>query len=108
MRRFVTPAVRRLHLGLLALLCSLTACGGLSEKDLEAARERTKAVCACTDLLCAEKARAAQPGVSAETRSKLGAKDLELLAPIEAAEFECHAKAAEVTAQAMSAAAPPP
>jgi hypothetical protein len=90
----------------LAFLCSLTACGGLSEEDLEAAQTRTKAVCACKDLLCVEKARAAQPGVSAETRSKLKAKDLELLAPLEAAEFECYTKAAEATAQAMSAPAP--
>jgi hypothetical protein len=91
MRRFAT----------LVFLCSLTACGGLSEEDLEAAQTRTKAVCACKDLLCVEKARAAQPGVSAEVRAKLDAKDRELLEPLESAELDCYTKAAEATAQVM-------
>jgi hypothetical protein len=92
----------------LALLCSLAACGGLTKEDLEAAQTRTKAVCECKDLGCVEKARAAQPGVSAETRSKLKAKDLDILGPIEAAEFECYSKASAATAAAMDAGAPAP
>lgn len=89
------------------MLCSLTACGGLGKEDLEAAQARTKAVCECKDLHCVEKARAAHPGVSAQTRSKLKAKDLEVLGPIEAAEFECYSKASEATAEAMDAAPAP-
>lgn len=90
----------------LALLCSLTACGGLGKEDLEAAQTRSKAVCECKDLACVEHARATHPGVSAQTRSKLGAKDLEILAPLDAAELECYSKASEATANAMSSPAP--
>lgn len=63
-------------------------------------------MCKCNDLACVEKARAANPGVSVETRSKLGAKDLDILSPIEAAEFECYSKASAATAQAMTEGAP--